>query len=178
MPVKQSYTQSLLILISTVFFVFFSISAFSSVNYKFTDTDGKVYSPKDLKNKWVIVNYWASWCDSCIDEIPELNKFHSHNKDKNILILGVNYDHLPPPHLNNTINSLGIKFPVLQEDPGKYLRLGIVSVLPTTFVINPNGDIVKKVIGANTEQSLLKIVHNQMLAKKLQDSSYIKTEKV
>ena len=176
MPVKRIAT----LFIFVIFFTCFFVKSYAGVKYNFIDTNGQSYNSKDFKNKWVIINYWASWCDSCIDEVPELNKFYFNNKNSNIVILGVNYDHLRDPHLTNAIDKLGIRFPVLKQDPGKELRLGVVSVLPTTFVINPNGDIVKKIIGANTEQSLLKIVHNQMYVKKIRDfeASDIKSAKL
>lgn len=129
------------------------------------DSEGRIIKMSDLKNKWIIVNYWADWCESCIEEIPELNRFYQNNQDKNIVILGVNYDRLPRPYLNDAIRKTGIVFPVLLEDPSELWRLGEVTVLPTTFIVNPQGDVVKKIIGPNTEQSLLKILQNRVLAK-------------
>ncbi len=113
-----------------------------------------------LKGKWIIINYWAVWCDSCVKEIPELNHFYQHNQDKNILLFGVNYDHTPMPDL--------ILYPVLVEDPKKFFKLADVDVLPVTFIIDPQGKVVKSIIGPNTEKSLFKIM--QILQKKNESS--------
>ncbi len=142
------------------------LSFYSYMAFSFHDATGRFIPISEFKNKWIIVNYWADWCDSCIEETPELNNFYKNNHDSNILIVGVNYDRLPNPVLRQAIQRTGILFPVLQEDPAEVWRLGEVTVLPTTFIINPDGDVVRKIIGPNTEQSLLKIVHNRLYGKK------------
>lgn len=142
------------------------LSFYSHVGFSFHDSMGRFLPSSEFKNKWIIVNYWADWCDSCIEEIPELNNFYKNNQDSNILIFGVNYDGLPNSVLRQAIKKSGIVFPVLQEDPAQVWGLGEVTVLPTTFIINPDGDVVRKIIGPNTEQSLLKIVHNRLYGKK------------
>jgi thiol-disulfide isomerase/thioredoxin len=139
-----------------------TIVCFAQVSGNFHDSAGRAIKMHELKDKWIVINYWADWCESCVEEIPELNKFYRHNQDKNILIFGVNYDQLPLPYLRQAVHKTGISFPVLYEDPRILWQLGDVTVLPTTFIINPQGDVVKKVIGPNTEQSLLKIMTNNL----------------
>jgi thiol-disulfide isomerase/thioredoxin len=118
------------------------------------DSEGRAINMATFKNKWVIVNYWADWCDSCIAEMPELNNFYQHNKDKNILMYGVNYDQLPLPTLKRSMRKTGIDFPVLLEDPNALWKLGYIDAIPVTFIISPEGYVVKKIIGPNTEVSL------------------------
>lgn len=129
------------------------------------DSEGRLMKLSDLHNKWIVVNYWAEWCGGCVEEIPELNRFYQHNQDKNIVVLGVNYDQPPSLYLQQSIRRIGIEFPVLQEDPRMLWQLGDIAVLPTTFIINPQGDVVRKIIGPNTEQSLMKVVQNRLAAK-------------
>lgn len=148
------------------FLIGLAVSGFSNMVFAFHGSNGRVLSSSEFSNKWIIVNYWADWCDSCMEEIPELNKFYKNNQGKNMIIVGVNYDRLENPGLQQAIQRAGILFPVLQEDPASKWRLSEVTVLPTTFIINPDGDVVRKIIGPNTEQSLLKIVHNRLYGKK------------
>lgn len=110
-------------------------------------------------NKWVIINYWADWCDSCMSEVSELNRFYSHNRDKNVVFYGVNYDQLPIDGLKVAIKNAGITFPVLQLDPNSIWNLGQIDVIPTTFFINPNGQMVKKIVGPSTEADITKTLH-------------------
>lgn len=142
-----------------------TVTGYAQVVGQFHDAEGRSVRLGDLKHKWLIINYWADWCDSCIEEIPELNSFYEHNQDNNIVLLGVNYDQLSQPDLKQAMRRSGIIFPVLLEDPRLMWQLGDITVLPTTFIINPHGDVVKKIIGPNTEQSLLKVVHNRLASK-------------
>ncbi len=109
-------------------------------------------------NQWVIINYWASWCDACGQEIPELNQFYRRNHDK-IVMYGVNYDNLVSDQLRTAISQMQIQFPVLQTDPAKIFNFPSLSVLPTTFVMDPQGKLVKQLIGPQTAQDLESIVH-------------------
>lgn len=130
------------------------------------DANGNTFSTDSLKGKWVIINYWADWCDICIKEIPELNKFYRHNAGKNVVIYGVNYDQLQGDDLRDAIKRSKIAFPSLLDDPRSVWSLrGNLDVLPTTFIIDPNGRMVKMIIGASTEQSLRQAL-NELRAKK------------
>lgn len=142
-----------------------TVTGHAQVEGQFHDAEGRPVRLGDLQNKWLIINYWADWCDSCVEEIPELNNFYQHNQNKNIVLIGVNYDQLSQPDLKQAMQKSGITFPVLLEDPKLLWQLGEISVLPTTFIINPQGDVVKKIIGPNTERSLLKIINNRFAAK-------------
>jgi thiol-disulfide isomerase/thioredoxin len=126
----------------------------------FHDSKGQAVDLSNSKNKWIIVNYWASWCDSCLQEIPELNRFYQKNVDKNLVIYGVNYDHINGEALQNVVKQVGIGFPVLSEDPSKLWHLGSMEALPITFIINPKGEVVKRIVGPNTAQTLIQTVND------------------
>ena len=118
------------------------------------DTAGNALNPQQLKGKWVIINYWAAWCEGCVKEIPELNNFYAHNRNNNVILLAANYDHIPMPDLATWVNKERIAYPALVEDPGTVIKLGEVDVLPMTFIIDPKGNLVKSIAGPNTEKSL------------------------
>lgn len=139
-----------------VLFVFCNLFlSFAQASPVFHDINGRSVDVADLKNKWVIINYWASWCDACLNEIPELNNFYNHNTSKNVAIYGVNFDHLATNELVQASNDSGIRFPVLIDDPSLIWQVGNTDVLPVTYIINPSGKVVKKFIGPTTEQALL-----------------------
>lgn len=143
-------------LIKAIVILFFSIcvSMTAFAESEFHDTANAVFKTSELKGKWIIVNYWAAWCGYCIREIPELNSFYKHNKNKNVLVFGVNYDALQMPELKLVADKINIKFPVLLEDPKQVWDLDDTNVLPVTYIISPKGKMVKKILGPSTEDSL------------------------
>lgn len=124
----------------------------------FQDNQGQVIQFSKLKGRWIFINYWATWCHACVEELPMLNQFYMANKDKNVLVFGVNYDGLSNDQIMNTIKNLKIQFPVLLGNPEDTLNLGVISVVPTTFVINPNGKMVKTLPGPQTVVTLNQII--------------------
>lgn len=122
------------------------------------DSQSKKINLADWHNKWVIVNYWAGWCDACIEEIPQLNLFYQHHQHE-VVLVGVNSDNLPTQQLISAINTLHIRYPVLQADPAKILGLPVIQVLPTTFIINPQGKVIKQLFGPQTIGSLEDIIN-------------------
>ena len=62
-----------------------------AVDYELPDTNGQIQSLDQYKGKWLIVNYWATWCGTCMKELPDLVAMHESNKDKDIVVVGVNF---------------------------------------------------------------------------------------
>ncbi len=122
------------------------------------DSKNHEIDPAKWRDHWVIINYWATWCDACSQEIPELNQFYQHYHDK-VVMYGVNYDNLTSNQLRNAIAQMQIQFPVLQTDPAKIFNLPSLNVLPTTFILDPQGKLVKQLVGPQTTQDLENIVH-------------------
>ena len=147
-------------LLKTIFILLCSLLLISCSQQDpvYHDTQGHAVQLTKLRGKWVIVNYWAAWCHPCVDEMPELNNFYKYAQDKNILIYGVDFDELPIDDLTRDAQSVGIAFPVLVDDPEAW-GLDEVSVIPTTFIINPKGVVVKKLVGSITEQTLIDVLH-------------------
>lgn len=108
---------------------------------------------ESLRGQWVVINYWAKWCKPCIEEIPELNELdHLHD---DITVLGVNYDGATGEDLATQLRDLKVAFPTLDEDPAELLGQPRPSVLPTTLIINPEGELVHSLVGPQTLKSLL-----------------------
>ena len=106
----------------------------------------------DYAGRWVVVNYWAKWCKPCIKEIPELNTLDE--RYPGVAVLGVNYDGATGPELQAQVDALGIAFPNLLTEPSAQLGTELPSVLPTTLVINPRGELVQTLVGPQTLESL------------------------
>jgi thiol-disulfide isomerase/thioredoxin len=122
------------------------------------DAAGHIIQLSELKGKWIILNEWASWCDSCRDEVPSLNYFFQNNTHKNIILFGMNYDKLNGNELLLAIKKMQIIYPVLLEDPHQFWNLDDTDVLPTTYIINPTGQLAQKIIGPITAERLSAII--------------------
>ncbi len=102
------------------------------------DLDGKPVSVADYRGKWVVVNFWATWCPPCLEEIPDLVDLYDKNQDS-LVVLGVNYEEVNDEYLRGFVESHLISYPVLRIDPLPMTPLGPVMGLPTTYIIDPEG---------------------------------------
>lgn len=119
--------------------------------------DSSVQLPalQDLQGQWLVINYWAEWCKPCIEEIPELNSFAQQNSQR-ARVFGVDFDGNRGDELNAAIAKLAIAFPTLAKDPASQLGYDRPTVLPTTIVINPQGQLHRILLGPQTATSLSK----------------------
>ncbi len=122
------------------------------------DTFGHNIPFSSLKGKWVFINYWASWCETCVDEIPEFNRFYTNHKNEAVALYAVNYDALPLPEQKLLIKKFNINYPNLLKDPAQDLQLGDITGVPVTFVFNPKGQLIKKLYGGQTAKTLEKVI--------------------
>ena len=109
-------------------------------------------------NHWTVVNYWAVWCKPCREEVPELNEL---NKDADIQVLGVNFDRKAGDALAVDSKTLGLDFSNI-EDPSQALGVKRPSVLPTTLVVNPEGEVEAVLVGPQTAATILAIVKPEL----------------
>jgi len=107
-----------------------------------------------LKGKWVYINYWANWCQPCLEEIAAFNQFYEKYKNKNIAIFGVNYDGLPISEQMALIKQADLHYPSLTTDPAAVLKLGDIRAVPVTFIFDPTGKLHDVRYGKQTLESL------------------------
>lgn len=120
----------------------------------FVDANGNGHRLRDYQGKWVLVNYWATWCGPCIKEIPELNRLADTHSNQ-LVILGVDYDLPTGKKLKEQIRAMKIEYPVFAADPKKLLGITEPDVLPTTFVFAPGMKLKTTLVGPQTEASIL-----------------------
>lgn len=123
------------------------------VEYTLNDLDGKPVSLSDYRGKWIIVNYWATWCPPCLEEIPELVGLHDENSDR-LVVLGVNFEEVNNEYLREFVDSHMMSYPVLVSEPRPVTPLGPVLGLPTTYIISPQGESVARQEGPVTRAAI------------------------
>ena len=129
----------------------YSASAFS-LDMDLTDLDGKKSRLSDYRGKWVIVNYWATWCPPCREEMPELQAFHDAHQETKGVVLGLNAEVLPPQQIAEFLDDYFVTYPNFSNGPVSHGPLGSVPGLPTTFLVTPNGEVVAKQVGGVTRE--------------------------
>lgn len=123
------------------------------INSTARDAQGDLIKISDYRGKWILVNYWASWCEHCQAEIPQLDAFYQAHHDKDAVVLAVDIDQTDNKNLPLVIKQLNIDYPVL-DFPGPDIGVSQIQGVPTSFLINPKGQLVKAVFGELTKQTL------------------------
>ncbi len=132
------------------------------------DMQGEVFTPDVLKGRVVVVNFWATWCRPCLQEIPALSKIYNENKDKGVYMLGVMTDDVPQEQLEAFKKRTGMSFPVVRADDDILGAYEYPEALPTTFVYARDGRLTVRKRGAIDEAELSKEL-KVLLAEKFEE---------
>jgi thiol-disulfide isomerase/thioredoxin len=124
------------------------------------DGDGHV-DLKSFRNKVVLVNFWASWCDPCKREMPRLEQAYRRYQAKGVEFIGVDAQDFDSP-AKHEVKKAGTSYPVAYDSAGKVLgRYGGLP-LPKTFVINRRGQVVGYHLGELEPQDITELVDNAL----------------
>lgn len=121
----------------------FDANAEASKIFLMKDLTGKVHRLSDYQGRWVLVNYWATWCPSCLDEMPDFIDLYGKNKAKDLVVLGVAVDYKNEREVRHFVDDMLVSYPIILGTPKVLVQFGSPSVLPTTFIYNPQGKLVK-----------------------------------
>jgi thiol-disulfide isomerase/thioredoxin len=110
------------------------------------DLDGQVVSTAQLHGKAVIVNFWATWCPPCQEEIPEMMELQKEFGNK-LQIIGVSMDDGPPEGVKDFADKIGMNYPIVMGSDALSEEYGGIPALPTSFVVDPEGRVVQKHVG-------------------------------
>ena len=119
--------------------------------------DGTIFDLASQRGKWVIVNFWATWCSPCIKEMPDISQFVAARSD--VAAIGVAFGGEEKEDVVAFLGKPPVKYPVANlpiEEPPK--DFGAPKGLPTTYLIAPDGSIAKKFTGPVTSQELEKAI--------------------
>lgn len=124
------------------------------IAFSLPDIHGKVHTQSEYAGKWVVVNYWATSCGACLKEIPELVAFHKQHQDRDVVLLGVDFEDIPLSWLKDFMDSVSMNYTVLRSDTSEETPFGTLMVLPTTFIVSPTGELMARQVGAVTAAKL------------------------
>jgi thiol-disulfide isomerase/thioredoxin len=146
-----------------VLFIFICSLVFASraiaVDLPLIAIDGSKTNLNQYQGKWVVVNYWASWCLPCIAEMPELQSFHDDNFESAIVI-GINTEAISKRQLESFLDSYLISYPIFVTNAEERSEIDDFPGLPTTFLVAPDGTVVARQLGPVTRDMIEKFILN------------------
>jgi thiol-disulfide isomerase/thioredoxin len=119
------------------------------------DISGAVVSRANWNGKVVLVNFWATWCPPCREEIPEMIALQSRYKDQ-LQIVGISEDDDPSVNVMKFAQQRGINYPIIMATREVVAAYGGVPALPTTFVIDTQGRVVEKHAGLHPMETYVR----------------------
>jgi len=110
------------------------------------DLSGHVHRLADYRGQVVLINFWATWCEPCRDEMPSIARLRTRFVDRPFTVLAVNVDE-PEARIEKFLAAMPLNFPILVDQGRKATNGWKVRVLPASFVIGPNGRVRYAVSG-------------------------------
>lgn len=129
-------------------------------DFELTSLKGEPVKLSDFRGKKVVLNFWATWCPPCRDEMPQMQRFYSQYKDQNVVILSVDATHTEASKypVQAFIDHWGVTFPVVLDTAGDVGKTYQVAAYPATYILDEQGVVRKKHPGAMDQKMLERAV--------------------
>jgi thiol-disulfide isomerase/thioredoxin len=125
-------------------------------NFTLTDVDGGSHSLSGYRGKWVIVNFWATWCPPCLEEIPDLVALKESRK--NVEIIGIAMEFQDSKQVIQFADGMFVNYPIVLGDRKISESIGQVDGLPTTFIYDPRGKLARRHVGKITRRQIERLI--------------------
>ena len=127
--------------------------------------DGSSQTTADLKGKVTLVNFWATSCTTCVAEMPQIVATHDKFKARGYETIAVAMQYDPPSYVVNFAETRKLPFKVAIDNTGAVAKAwGDVKLTPTTYIVNKQGEIVKRYVGAPDFAELHKLIEKLLAA--------------
>jgi thiol-disulfide isomerase/thioredoxin len=116
-------------------------------DFQLEDTEGNQVSLSGLRGKVVLVNFWATWCPPCIEEMPSMEKLNEVMAGGDFVMLAINTEQNGRSLVPEFLKKSPYTFPILYDDKGVAQQLYGVYKFPESFIVGKDGTVVEKIIG-------------------------------
>jgi peroxiredoxin len=116
-------------------------------DFQLEDTKGSKISLSELRGKVVMVNFWATWCPPCIEEMPSMERLHEVMAADDFVMLAINTEQNGRSVVSDFLKKTPYTFPILYDDKGDVQKLYGVYKFPESFIVDKDGKVVEKIIG-------------------------------
>ncbi len=130
------------------------------LTFKLTDTKGNIFTEKNTRGKYLVVNFWATWCSPCLKEIPAFVEFYEENSE-HVEILGLDFEPVNIQLINEFVERFSINYPLIlytHINDSEYTKFGEIVGMPTTLIYSPDGELLQTFMGEITIEDLKKYI--------------------
>ncbi|HQR52001.1 MAG TPA: TlpA disulfide reductase family protein [Burkholderiales bacterium] len=126
----------------------------SAQEFSVSDAHGRTHRLADYRGKWVLVNFWATWCPPCLEEMPDLGALYDERRQRDLVVIGIAMHYRNPAEVIEFADNMLVSYPIVLGEANVTQQFAPVTVLPTTLIYDPAGKLVKTHVGAITRRQI------------------------
>jgi peroxiredoxin len=114
-------------------------------SFELTADDGSGARLEDYRGKYVLLNFWATWCAPCVEEMPALSRLHNDFSDEGLVVLGVSIDENREAY-QRFLDDYDVSFPTVRDPTWDVMMRYGTKLVPETYLIGPDGIVLRKYV--------------------------------